>query len=619
LADATVEPVLVGRSAQAAGGRNAILAAVAVAIFVVFAGLAQAAVPIGSDFRISNVGPDNDPTRGALDSAVAYNSRDNEYLVVWWGDGLATPGKFEIFGQRISAATGSQIGGDFPISSTGPSNDAAYDAVTPAVAYNPQENQYLVVWYAVRFYDAGAVGSDKAEVEIFGQLLSASGQETGTNDFRISTTGTDGDVLRDAFDPTVAYNSQANEYLVTWEADKLNAGEFEIFGRRISATGPDGSITEFRISNVGAIDAARDAEFPAIAYNSQANQYLVVWHGDGLPGPPNDGKLEVFGQLVSSGGAEVGSDFQISNAGGTQAAIFAWKPTVAYGSQPNEYLVAWEGNLLLGGNAETEIYGQRVSSAGTELGGDFRISSAGPDGDRSRDAQTPGSAYNAAANQYVVVWDADALTADDEFEIFGQSIASTGAEVGGDFRISMTGTDGDSGRGAFAAAIASSTRADEHLVTWWGDGLAVNGEHEIFGHRLGVPPSSTTPPTTPPANPGTPTQLRLSVRAKRFQRALRTKVLTLRVTCNVRCATTTTARVSVPRVRASRTFRLRAVRRTLAPSRTRTIRVRLTRNAIRAARRALRKRKRVTARVTVTARDGGGNRRSARRAIRIRR
>jgi hypothetical protein len=94
--------VLAGRSAQAAGGRNAIVTAVAVILLFLGVGIAQAGVPIGSDFRISNVGPDNDPSRGALDSAVAYNSRDNEYLVVWYGDGRETPGEYEIFAQRVS-------------------------------------------------------------------------------------------------------------------------------------------------------------------------------------------------------------------------------------------------------------------------------------------------------------------------------------------------------------------------------------------------------------------------------------------------------------------------------------------------------------------------------------
>ena len=58
---------------------------------------------------ISNMGPTEDSTYDADDPDVAYNSNANEYLVVWSGDdnrGLLEEDEFEIFGQRIDAATG---------------------------------------------------------------------------------------------------------------------------------------------------------------------------------------------------------------------------------------------------------------------------------------------------------------------------------------------------------------------------------------------------------------------------------------------------------------------------------------------------------------------------------
>ena len=69
---------------------------------------------------------------------------------------------------------------------------------------------------------------------------------------------------------------------------------------------------------------------------------------------------------------------------------------------------------------------------------------------------------------------------------------------------------------------------------------------------------------------------------------------------------------------ASRTFTLRTVNTTLEASKTKTVRVKLSRKVIRAAKRALKKHKRVTATVNVTARDSAGNLRGARRSIRIR-
>jgi hypothetical protein len=99
---------------------------------------------------------------------VAYNSVDNQYLVVWWGTDDAPPllkDEFEIFGQRVNAATGAEIGGDVRLSDMGPDGSAAYRARTPGVAYNSADDEYLAVWQ----------GEDNIpplvndEAEIFGQ------------------------------------------------------------------------------------------------------------------------------------------------------------------------------------------------------------------------------------------------------------------------------------------------------------------------------------------------------------------------------------------------------------------------------------------------------------------
>ena len=63
---------------------------------------------------------------GAFNPALAYNSLNNEYLVVWQGDD-STDGEFEIFGQRLNAATGAGIGAnDFRLSDMGPRHGDKY-------------------------------------------------------------------------------------------------------------------------------------------------------------------------------------------------------------------------------------------------------------------------------------------------------------------------------------------------------------------------------------------------------------------------------------------------------------------------------------------------------------
>src|SRR5262249_50875125 len=89
---------------------------------------------IGRDYRISD-----GATIESLSPAIAYNSADNEYLVVW--DDFRNMGatSTDIFGQRI-AASGDLIGGNFTINHD---SGAQFD---PALAYNRIDNNYLVAW-----------------------------------------------------------------------------------------------------------------------------------------------------------------------------------------------------------------------------------------------------------------------------------------------------------------------------------------------------------------------------------------------------------------------------------------------------------------------------------------
>lgn len=467
------------------------------------------------DLRISDMGPDGDIDFDAQDAAVAYNSVNNEYLVVWAADDNelgVIEGEFEIFGQRISAATGAELGlNDFRISDAGPAGDDTYDATAPAVAYNPTQNQYLVVWSADDNQGLLANGED----EIFGQLIDgATGAQVGTNDFRISAMGPEGDPMYDAVSPDVAYNFTAGEYLVVWQAEHntgaLAVGEFEIFGQRLEAvTGASIGAIDFRISSMGPDgDSAYDAREPAVAYNGIAGEYLVVWHGDDNTPPLVEGEFEIFGQRINAAtGAEVGTDdFRISDMGPDGFDIYdAAQPDVAFGSGSSVYLVVWQGDEATGGRVvdEIEIHGQLLSGATAAAMGpnDFRISDMGPDGDVLYEARRASVDYNGVSDEFLVTWqgddDHDPLV-EGEFEIYLQRIqASSGVELGSnDVRLSSMGTDGDRAYDAASPVLAVNATSGTALVVWEGDqdtlGLA-NEEFEIYsqlidavGNQIGV-------------------------------------------------------------------------------------------------------------------------------------
>jgi len=451
-----------------------------------------------NDFRISDAGTDGNDELDAGDPAVAYNSTDNEYLVVWTAavDPPTPPFSLpftEVYGQRIDAATGAELGtNDFQISDRNTSRNGA--AKSAVVAYNSVDNEYLVVWSG----NPGPLSS--AEEEVFGQRIdAATGAEIGTNDFRISDMGVDGEIAWEAGFPAVAYNRVDNEYLVVWTGDDPanSASSYaQIYGQRLNAaTGLEVGTNDFLISNV--VFPAWWNYTAALAHDFIGNEYLVVWTGE-----PANLENDIYGQrLDAATGAEVGTnDFRISDMG--PDGVGQWrgeKPSVAFGDVANEYLVVWQGSDDQGTlvQYEVEIFGQRIDArTGAEVGlNDFRISNMGPDGDTSFNALTPDVAYNHARNNYVVVWSADDDSGDlvdDENEVYVQRIdAATGTQVGlNDFRLSDMGPDGNAAFDAWFPALAGNEKQDRYLVVWKGDdntGLLVDGEFEIYGQRLFLP------------------------------------------------------------------------------------------------------------------------------------
>jgi hypothetical protein len=449
---------------------------------------------IGGAIRISGMGPGGDPNFGALDMAVAYNSQDDEYLVVWYGDdsvGGLVEDEYEIFGQRIDAATGAPLGADdFRISDLGPNGDPDFDATFPAVAYDSGANQYLVVWMG----DDDAGGLVDGELEIFGQRLSAAGAPLGANDFRISSMGPDGSASFDAFAPAVAYDAVHEQFLVVWSGDDdtgaLVDDEFEIWGQRLDSAGLPVGADDFRISDQGADgDPDWGTGRPALAFSPAENEFFVVWDGDTQV---ND-EIEIFGQrLDAATGAEVGAnDVRLSDVGPNGSISYgAFYPAIAYSAAQNEYLVVWEASDDGGGMApfEREIFGQRVLAQGGEVGiNDFRISDMGGSGDASFEGGHP-AVVAVASGGYFVVWYGDddlGGLVEDEWEIFGQRLAANGAALGfNDFRISRMGPNGDPQYdGAFPALAYDSTRG-RLLPVWTADhhlGGSAEDELETYG------------------------------------------------------------------------------------------------------------------------------------------
>ncbi|MFB0536813.1 MAG: PKD domain-containing protein, partial [Anaerolineae bacterium] len=264
------------------------------------------------------------PLGGPQNLAVAYNSTRNEYLVVYGG---YSQGVSAIGGQRLSA-TGSLLGMYIVISYI--SQIYQHD---PDVAYDPVQDRYLVVWERRE-----GTGADDP-YDIYGKLVSATGSPG--SDIAICVRGES-----QQEDARVAYNSASGQYLVVWR----DVGD--VYGRRVNSDGaPVGS-------SFGIETNPYPQKGPAVACSGGSEGCLVVWY-------ENDDAI--YGRLVSNEGVPAAQRFVVADATGNQK-----NPDVVYHATLGEYMVVWDDKRDDGG----DIYGQRVSVTGTLLGEDFAIAHA---------------------------------------------------------------------------------------------------------------------------------------------------------------------------------------------------------------------------------------------------
>jgi hypothetical protein len=473
--------------------RGTPLACLALVLALAPPAAAQEGDPFGeigaNDFRISFQEGTGSPF-DALDAAVAHDPVADEYLVVWTGSSgcVAGGGDTEIHARRVDGATGALLGHPLTLSRMGPACDTSYVAHAPAVAYNATRGEFLVVWRGRDW--AMAVG----EYDIFGQRLQGEIQ-VGEDDFRISRMGGNGDGDYQAWQPKVAWNAAADEYLVVWHGDHDLGGlvddELEIFGQRLDGTGTEIGADDFRISDMGGTGNTTFFAFhPAATWNETTDEYLVVWWGSDDEGSLSPGEYEIFGQLLDADGEEIGAnDFRISDMGGTGDPDFtAHSPSVASNPSADEYLVVWSGSDDTGGliEDEYEIFGQRLDGLGGEVGpNDFRISDMAGTGILLY-ARVPDVAWSPDREEYLVAWYGDDGVSTGD-EVYAQRLDALGAEVGvNDFRVSDMGDDGDPALDARDPAVAWNATRGQFLVVWHGDdGTSGVDEFEIYGQRLG--------------------------------------------------------------------------------------------------------------------------------------
>jgi len=250
--------------------------------------------------------------------SIAYNSVDDEYLLVWdeEGDG----GISRVAGVRVNAD------GQVPFFAFFIS-DPAVESYKAEVAFDSVLNRYLVVW------NTGYGGSQ----DVVGRFIPSSGPSSSYPEFTIASSAPD------RFNPTVAYCPSLGEYLVVWE-NYGAASPNRIVAQRWAADG-SGTIT----SGLIITDAVTHRAKPKVVWNASVSEYLIVYEKTS-----SGGEVDIWATRLSWSGGVLGSEVGIAGWPGPEI-----EPDLA--TCRGKSLVAWKGGI----GADSKVYSRLVHGDGT--------------------------------------------------------------------------------------------------------------------------------------------------------------------------------------------------------------------------------------------------------------
>ncbi len=142
---------------------------------------------------------------------VAYNSTDDEYLVVWLESYRFTK---NLLGKRVDRL--GQAGDVFTIAEI----NSDLNVSLPSIVYNPEKNEYFLVIASGTAHD----------MNITGQRLAADGTKRESSAL----------LMENADNPTVLYNSLASNYLVIGEGRTISFADFcdiSLYSQKVGSDG----------------------------------------------------------------------------------------------------------------------------------------------------------------------------------------------------------------------------------------------------------------------------------------------------------------------------------------------------------------------------------------------
>jgi hypothetical protein len=177
----------------------------------------------------------------------------------------------------------------------------------------------------------------------------------------------------------VSYDTVNDRYMVVYMDFFASPTESDLYGRLVAF---DGGLIggEFVVN-----DDAGNQDFPAITFNSDYGDFLVVWEDDYL------GDWDVTAQEVLATGALPGGPFIVSPDYSDQN-----NAAVTYNDYWGEYIVIWEDTR----RGSLDIYGQALTGYASFLGYNTRIN------DDAVTSAQPAICACDSCGEYLGVWSA---------------------------------------------------------------------------------------------------------------------------------------------------------------------------------------------------------------------
>lgn len=348
----------------------------------------------------------------------------------------------------------------FPNAAAFPISNAPLGQVQPAVAYNVDMDEFIVVWNDMRNGDS----------DIYAQRIGSDSQLLGEELIISSALGAQQS-------PEVVARVDSTDFLVAWRDDRnFDTTDTDIYAQVVRA-GTLYNTNQPINTNPGRIEGVN------VSFCPPSDSYFIAWHED--EDAQADWEYFVYGRQVSNEGTAAG-DIKLITADYPEPALQQQSPDLAFNSLSGNLLAVYRDarNADFGTQYNDDIYGQFLDCAGEVLQTeDFPVSMQYSEPPRGNKQNTPTIAYDHEHNHFLVVWQDERHDivpgGADTLDIYGQLLSGDGRPLCSSplFNFEITMTDNNQRD----PVVAYGSRFDVFMVVWTD---YRNGDGDIYAQLV---------------------------------------------------------------------------------------------------------------------------------------